>query len=680
MRKVYITLIISFWLIFQLALVNALSTTERWAILDRFQQQQYEILFQSELWTIKNDYSDIFSISKRLDLYSSMTFDVEKERLEAEKRYTDLINQIGSLETSLEILSIDIEETNRKIRQINTDVITTKQEIDENSKTIEELKIKIEENREILLDYLVYIYKKSNTAYEWTEIDNLKSILLNNEDIWDVINDLYFKWIIQITGQNLIDTHRSYVSELYLKKVTLEKQEEELKYLRKQWIIEQKILQDKVNFQEKLLTESKWEQWFYETYLEEKLSLENEIKLRALRERIRLNNAKDVVLDKYWCDFIDVTKNTSEVRAMENNSPRCYNINRMLYWESLLTQSNQEDESYNAMSWPLNPFLWITAYYKDPKYKEIFWSDHNAIDIRVSQWTPIEAPMDWYVLHLKKPDSQEYSYLALKHYDWYVTVYWHLSEILVSEFEYVEKWQIFARTWWEFWTFGAWYMTTWPHLHMEIFKDQEYIDPLTVLDLSYLKYESLPERYQLKYRIDYQNRKWYAYRDASDNSRTFYLEWSNEIERQKYLISKYAIWEFRNWQMWIDESLDWNIDPSLVMCIWLAESSMWKNLTTPYNIWNVWNNDRWDRIWFPSARAWVYAIVQTLNNRFFRDYNDISKLSWAGRELMWHPSCRETWEFCYATDTNHWHNNVVRCLTHLKWTFVSDTYNFRLIR
>jgi peptidoglycan hydrolase CwlO-like protein len=95
-----------------------------------------------------------------------MTFDVEKERLEAEKRYTDLINQIGSLETSLETLSIDIEETNRKIRQINSDVITTKQEIDENSKTIEELKLKIEENREILLDYLVYIYKKSNTAYE----------------------------------------------------------------------------------------------------------------------------------------------------------------------------------------------------------------------------------------------------------------------------------------------------------------------------------------------------------------------------------------------------------------------------------------------------------------------------------------------------------------------------------
>jgi len=44
-------------------------------------------------------------------------------------------------------------------------------------------------------------------------------------------------------------------------------------------------------------------------------------------------------------------------------------------------------------------------------------------------------------------------------------------------------------------------------LHLEIFKDQEYIDPLTVLDISYLKYESLPERYQLKYRIDYQNRK-----------------------------------------------------------------------------------------------------------------------------------------------------------------------------
>lgn len=683
MHKIYISFLIIFWFIIHYWFVHALTNSEKWAILERFQKQQYELLFESELSEYNWEYSDVFSISKKLDLYNSMSEDIIEERLNAQEKYSDLVTHVSSLENQLKDLNISIKRTQERVKKINIDVIRIKWEVEENTKKIEELKQKIEENKEILLDYLVYIYKKSNTSYEWSEIDNLKSILLNWEDIWQVINDLYYKWIIQVTGQNLIDNHRSYISELYIKKVDLEKKEKELKELRKQWIIEQKVLNDKKYFQQKLLEESRWEQEYYENYLEEKIELETEVKLRVLRERIKLNTARDSILEKYWCDFVDVTRDSEKLRTMKETQEKCYNINRMMYWESKLADnlmSDDKSESYNVLEWPVNPYLWISAYYKDKSYKETFWAEHNAIDIVMPQGTPIEAPMDGYVLYLNAPTTEAYSYLAIKHYDWYITVYGHLSEILVDEYEYIEKWDVIARTWWEFWTKGAWYITTWPHLHLEVFKDQEYVDPLTVLDNSYLKFENLPERYQAKYLVDYQNRKWYAYKEISKNSKTFYLEWGNEIERQKNLISKYAVGSFNNWQMWIDESLDWNVDPSLVMCIWLAESGLWKNLSSPYNIWNVWNNDRWDRRWFPNARSWVYAIVQTLNNRFFRDYNDLSKLSWAWRDLMWLPSCKEQWEYCYATDINHWHNNVTKCMTHLKWTFVWDTYNFRLIK
>ena len=131
--------------------------------------------------------------------------------------------------------------------------------------------------------------------------------------------------------------------------------------------------------------------------------------------------------------------------------------------------------------------------------------------------------------------------------------------------------------------------------------------------------------------------------------------------------------------MWIDEALDWNVDPSLIMCIWLAESWLGKNLTTAYNIWNVWNNDRWDRKWFDNARQWVYSIIYTLNGKYLWKYNSLAELSWAWRKEVWLQKCWVWWP-CYATDEDHWHNNVKRCLTHLKWVYVPDDYNFRLIK
>ena len=40
------------------------------------------------------------------------------------------------------------------------------------------------------------------------KFDNLKWILLNDESVSDMINDLYYKNIIQITGEQLIEKHK----------------------------------------------------------------------------------------------------------------------------------------------------------------------------------------------------------------------------------------------------------------------------------------------------------------------------------------------------------------------------------------------------------------------------------------------------------------------------------------
>ncbi len=651
-------------LLIPLTIVNALSEIQKGAIFDNFKKKQYDLLFESDLWDFSSEYSEIFDISKKVNIYENIWNEVEQQRHEVEWKNTLLLQKITSLEESIIEIDEDIEKTLINVKQINNDVIKTKNDIEWNKKIINLKKKLISENREILLEYLIYIYKKWNTVYEDQEIDNLKSILLNEEKISDIINDLYFKWIIQIAWKKLIDNHKKYIAELYLKKVQLEKQEVKLKQLRKMGIIEKKILEDKKAFKERILKVSKWQQSFYEKYVYNKLEIEKKLKLKEFTEKIKFNRIRNKILEKYNCKFVDVSKNSAESRAL---SWKCLDINKMIYSESKL-----DDEKNTTFKWPIFPTRWISAYFHDVEYRKDFWSEHEAIDIKANQWTPIKAPADWYVIYIQKPTTEDYAYIALKHYNWYMTIYWHVSDVLVEEFDYVKAWEVFAQTGWEFGTLWAWFLTTWPHLHFEIFKDKEYIDPFSVLDLSYIKYSKLPQKYQIKFYSDFKERRWYEYKNKSTNSRVFKLNWSNEIERQKDLISTYAYPPFNNWQMWIDESLDWNIDPSFVMCIWLAETTLGKNMKTPYNIWNIWNTDSGATKTFMNARSWIFMIASTLNNRYLWNYNEVRQLSRYGNKDLSKP--------IYASSPDHWHNNIIKCLSHLKWTYVPDDYNFRLIQ
>ena len=643
-------------------------------ILEEFKIRQQEFIFESDTLLTDED-REIMNNFRRLSIFSNLSEGVQERREALEEQAGRVTTRIQSLEESIAELDSDIAALLSEVNRINSQIIDTKESIEKNERQIQLLSNKVERSTKIIQEYIVHLYKKWNFVSTDNDIDNFKTILLSWQRIDEVLNDLYFKWLIQITGQQLIENHSSLISQLYVSQIELQDLERELRTLRRNGIIEKNLLDQKRESREYILRETRWQEVLYQRLVDDAKQREQWLRIRQLRERVSINNTKRSLLERFDCEFVDIVANPTLLTTL---SGECQDINRIIYAESRLSWVQF---SVNPFDWPIMPYAWISAYFRDANYRSRFWTDHDAIDIIAPQWTEIRAPADWYVIFIEPPRTTDYAYFALKHSDELVTVYGHVNEIHVNMYDFVERWEIIARSWWAFGTLWSWLLSTWPHLHFEVFKNQEYRDPLEFLDTSYLQYSQLPERYHFKYLSDFRTRMWYDFSEVARVSTwpgRFRIEWDNEIERQKFLLNTYAAPAFRDWNMWAETSLAWGVDPTFIMCIWLAESWLGRNLTTANNVWNVWNNDRGDRVSFSTPRAWVSAMVSTFNNRFLGNYNSMALLSWAWRAQIGARPCSDPWEYCYASDMVNWHNNMLRCVSHVKGEYISDTYSFRV--
>lgn len=656
------------WIIWGGILIShafGLDADEAGKILENFKRQEKEMIFESNSMFLDESDKSILNTYRRLNLYGAIGDKVQSKREYLESQNEKISSRVESLESSIAELDDDINTLVAEVNNINQQIVVTKEKIETNKETIVLLKNKIAENTEVLLDYMVYLYKKGEYVSSGNDIDNLKSILLSWEPIDEVINDLYFKSIIQLTGQQLIEKHRKYISSLYIKKLDLQKSEDDLKALRKIGVLEKNILDDKRAAKQRLLEVTKWQEELYSQYIEEKLEVEKGLKVKELKEQIKLNNTKKQLLEKYNCEFVDISVDIEAAFAL---SDQCLGINKIIYAESRLTGI---PEINNPFDWPILPYAWLSTFYRDDGYVEQFGTDHDAIDIIAPQGTDVKAPADGYVIYIQPPTSNSYAYVAIKHSDNLVSLYGHVSEVNVELYDFVKRGDVFAKSWWEYGTPWAGILTTWPHLHFAVYENEEYSDPLEYLNLSYLTYNDLPDRYEYKYKSDFRSRKGYEYtvvRQEWDNR--FRIEWNTEVERQKYLLDTYAAYSFKNWDIWIEESLGAGIDPTFMMCVGLAESWLGRNLKTSYNVWNVGNTDSWSTYSFSDARQGIYWMAQTFNNKYLSQYNEISELSRYGNKDDSKP--------IYASSDFNWHNNITKCMSHVKWEFIPDDYNFRL--
>lgn len=182
-------------------------------------------------------------------------------------------------------------------------------------------------------------------------------------------------------------------------------------------------------------------------------------------------------------------------------------------------------------------------------------------------------------------------------------------------------------------------------------------------------YKSASTQEKLPYPFPYwrTNSNWFA-------QEYIHLIGNSPDERESDLLSKYWL----SPDIWADVSTRYKIKTWVLACIAKADSSLWQQLKTDFNYGNVWNNDRWDRIYFKNEQQWVEAIGKVLNNRYLWNIYTIWYLSWWGRANVWAKPCTDSNEYCYATSMDNWNVNVLNCLSTIYWEKIDESFEFRI--
>lgn len=121
---------------------------------------------------------------------------------------------------------------------------------------------------------------------------------------------------------------------------------------------------------------------------------------------------------------------------------------------------------------PLDHYKRITSNfgkrYNPLKKKQDF---HRGIDFSAEIGTPVQSTASGTVISVTNSTGGYGLHLEIEHGDGFITKYAHLSEIKVEEGDLVTLGQVIGLS-------GNTGWSTAPHLHYEVIKDGEYVDPL----------------------------------------------------------------------------------------------------------------------------------------------------------------------------------------------------------
>lgn len=411
--------------------------------------------------------------------------------------YKQLLNTVSDMQQRLKIVSEEkttlIEQlqniddmvafTTKKLTDVLMQAVSAENQIRVLYDQIEVREVALEYQKNMLKDYVRIIYQQQDSSLSISssgEIDAFK-LLLADGSVGENLQQFEYLDILNETGLMLIEKLAQLTADLKNYQDVLEAKKDELVALQAALAKEKEQLDIQKAAKENLLNLTLGQEKVYGELL-----VQTEKEQEELLEDVKsLNDAINFVEAKI-------------AEEGENFNPDDY-LDLIDYKTKALIDFKYEyDGTFNGFAWPVEPFKGLSAYFRDPGYQGVFGVQHNAVDIPQYQGSPVRAAADG-VVYTAKDNGYGYSYIVIAHADGFSTVYGHVSSILVEEGQTVSVGSIIALSGGMPGTKGAGYMTTGPHLHLEILLNGSHVDPLKYLPLEVLtedQIEGLPEKYQ----------------------------------------------------------------------------------------------------------------------------------------------------------------------------------------
>jgi murein DD-endopeptidase MepM/ murein hydrolase activator NlpD len=421
-------------------------------------------------------------LNDELNISKAEYYQITTNIRETRNKINSLKEDMSKLQNQLTYFDDQIETTTEKLITVIKQLVRTENEIKILYEEIDVKQTALEYQKQLLKDYIQKLYVYGDTYFDYSEngeVDAFK-LLLADSDTGDVLKEMKYLGILKETGDRLVENLDGIVTDLGNARQDLEKKRVSLAKLESEIQTQKNYLSVQKAAKENMLALTKNQDEIYRSLLQQSMQQQEEsiAEMRTFKESIAFIEQK---MKEEGAAF-DISKYEDFVGKKF-----------MTLYEFQKTPASSE-----GFIWPVLPNTGLSAYFHDESYRGYFGVQHNAVDIRTPQGTPVAAAADGVVYKVKDNDYG-YSYIIVIHHDNLMTTYGHISNMMATEGQVVKAGDIIGLSGGMPGTKGAGYMTTGPHLHFEVMKDGSYVDPLRFLPLEILTEENvknLPSEYQ----------------------------------------------------------------------------------------------------------------------------------------------------------------------------------------